>query len=344
MSHIWVPKFKILEGEQQGLNAQLAGQFTMRVRKVAYDTIVQEVGPFDNLITNQGLDRLYEGGSTYCFVGTNSSAPSVLNSQLGGYVNNTNTRISNSLTYGSQAEGYWAQRTVTWRFGQGGAAGNLSEVGIGWLISSAGGLTEEQRHRVFSRALIVDSNNVPVTITVLADEYLEVTYSLRHYPYIGADVTRTLSIAGTTYEYTMRPSGLVDSNTHVIDFQGDMDKNEANTAFFNAYTGKAAETPPTLSAVTASSMLTPGPALAPGSVVRGTYTPGSFTKTHTITWGLSQGNGTWGIRGQYFGTGGNVSSPSLKSRWQSTLDQPIPKDDTKVLSMKMSFSWGRYTP
>jgi hypothetical protein len=60
---------------------------------------------------------------------------------------------------------------VTWRFGEGIAAGNIAEVGLGW-----GNAT------LWNRARIKDAQGKPTVITVFADEYLDVVSEIRVYP------------------------------------------------------------------------------------------------------------------------------------------------------------------
>ena len=75
----------------------------------------------------------------------------------------------------SKRSPYYRWAKVTWRFGQGVAAGNISEVGLGWGNSN-----------LWNRALIKDANGNPTTITVLSDEYLDVVSEIRDYPTLSS--------------------------------------------------------------------------------------------------------------------------------------------------------------
>ena len=94
---------------------------------------------------------------------------------------------------------YYISHIVEYHFAIGAAAGNLSELGVGWASSGT---------TLFSRALILDSGGTPTTITVLSDEYLYVTYEHRFYP-SETDATGSIVFTGNiggTYTYTLRPA------------------------------------------------------------------------------------------------------------------------------------------
>ena len=61
MTHIWVPKFKILEGELIRPGAAITGEYTLKKYKVGFKEPVQVIGPFKNLITNWALDNIGPG-------------------------------------------------------------------------------------------------------------------------------------------------------------------------------------------------------------------------------------------------------------------------------------------
>lgn len=128
---------------------------------------------FHNLVLDAGLDRLSVGSAigVVC-VGSGNSTPVATQTSLDSFIAST-TQINGSDERGNQTSTppfhVWARRT--YRFREGVAAGNLSEIGIGWTVSN-----------LFNRALIKDASGNPVTITVLSDEYLDVIVELRMYP------------------------------------------------------------------------------------------------------------------------------------------------------------------
>ena len=338
MTHIWVPKAKILEGEIGLKSGQVAGQYTIRKYKADTNELIQEVGPFDNLITDQGLNRV--GTDVFgdrIFIGTGTETPAVTDTQLRTYLNHTSytTVVWNSALLQGGSPDYWVQGAGTWRFAAGTATGTLTEVGIGWFTS---GTTTAANHRVSSRALIVDSGGSPISITVLPDEYLDVTYSLRYYPYVGSDVVQTVVISGVSYTFTTRAFGVESSNhcsvnaTSAINWVGNTE----------VRTGTAAGTPPALAGITATSMLNQGGA-AFLSTTKNTYVDSSLVVSATFSAGLTEANMTYGIRGMITRTT-NSANPTysfINSAFQSTISPAIPKDNTKILQFGASVSWSR---
>lgn len=107
-----------------------------------------------------------------CCVGTGNSTPLASQVALDSFVAST-TATSAIDVAGVQVSTepfyLWARRT--WRFSEGAATGNLSEVGLGWTNTN-----------LWNRALMRDVNGNPTTITVLSDEYLDIVSEIRVYP------------------------------------------------------------------------------------------------------------------------------------------------------------------
>ncbi len=176
-------------------------------------------GWFPNLITDSGLDAL-AADRNYLYkiaVGTGSTAPTVSDIALETQIASTTTGVSETNTVNSTSP-YYISYIRTKRFAEGVAAGNLSEVGV-IDYSSA----------LFSRSLILDSVGNPTTITILSDEYLDVTYEFRYYPY-ESDVTGTIVFTGNiggTYGYTLRQANI----TRLVAQGG------SSTAYYPPYMG-----------------------------------------------------------------------------------------------------------
>lgn len=134
---------------------------------------VRESEWFDNLVLNTGLDRMSVGTwINRCCVGTGNSTPTPTQTKLDSFVAATTTvQVDNIDTSNiSSTPPYFAAKR-TWRFGAGIAAGNISEIGMGWTDTD-----------LWNRALIQDTGGNPTTITVLSDEYLDVVSEIRVYP------------------------------------------------------------------------------------------------------------------------------------------------------------------
>lgn len=156
------------------LRTEMKGLFSLTVHNEKGE-VVSRTGWFENLILDQGITALLSTGTTHCFyrflkVGTGTSAPSPSDTSIDQVASQESTTVDRYWSGGYNAEeGYhWARGSV--QFGQGVAAGNLSEVAAGWSNSA---------DAIFSRALILDGAGNPTTITVLPNEFLTVEYELR---------------------------------------------------------------------------------------------------------------------------------------------------------------------
>jgi len=182
------------------LKSKLVGFYQIEVLKA--DGSVKTLTPwFPNLITNGGLDRCAVNTDylNYCLVGTGNTAPAYTDTQLVTFVNSTGSVTSNATA--PTVSPYYASIIRTYTFGEGVAAGNLSEVGIGWSSANTS---------LFSRALIVDNVGIPITITVLSDEFLIVRYELRRYvPEI--DTSSVITISSVSYTFTGRASSCTNA-------------------------------------------------------------------------------------------------------------------------------------
>lgn len=336
MSNIWVPRVKVLESELHPHSVRIQGEYTLRRHKADTGELVQEIGPFSNLITDFGLNRLGTSGAvTYIFVGTGTAPAAVSDTQLQNYVAYTSLGSWNPAAFRGGSPDYWVQGSSTARFGAGVATGTLTEVGAGIFSASP---FNAVNHRASSRALIVDSMGMPVSITVLPDEYLDVTYSMRYYPYTGSDVVQVVNLSGTDYTFTSRSLAVLSAP--FCDPQFAM----SNSGFINFFTGTAAGTPPSLASIEATNLGSKGSGSGNITPTQHAYVNGSYTLNATLTAGLSQANLTYGIRGAELSVRNAFGSACTPHSFQTVVSPAIPKDATKVLSFGTSFSWARYTP
>jgi hypothetical protein len=274
----------------------------------------QTIPWFQNLITNQGLDRI-GNGLTYllaCQVGSGSATPANNNTGLQTFIAGTTT-VQDTVNGAQSAPPYYGFARRTFRFAAGVATGNLSEVGIGWASTGS---------NLFSRALIVDSGGNPITITVLSDEVLDVTYELRNFPN-ATDVSSNVTITGAgTFTLTTRAFA-VASNTF---WSGTPGAPLSNAGFQQVINGPLVAIDGSFSGLSAT------------SVNNGTYTNGTYSRNMSFFFGLNDGNVVGGIRTfrLNFGIGGNISSA-----YQCQLGSVLNKLNTQTLTMNVTSSWGR---
>lgn len=153
---------------------------------------------FENTLLDSGRNRMGSNSDwlNACQVGTDNTAPQATDTGLLGYVAGTSS-VQETISSAQASSPYYGWKQRRYRFSVGSTAANLSEVGVGWSTSSGAFLV--------SRALIVDGNGDPTTVTPLADEILDVWYEFRYYPPL-VDVTGQVTLDGTVYDYTIRAS------------------------------------------------------------------------------------------------------------------------------------------
>lgn len=204
------------------------GRFMMEAIKP--DGTVRELAPWqDNLITDTGLasmggwqyrdapsdpgsNYVSSGTTEYCWVGSGSTPPAFTDTAPANYVANTNTQIDTTAVRSNpgDAKHFTGARRI-FQFAAGAAQGNLAEIGLsnGRHI----GPTPTYKLWIFSRALIKNANGDPITVTVLPDEILQVTYEHRMYLDTTEPKTVTLLDGTTEHVFTMYPYGFGRSNT-----------------------------------------------------------------------------------------------------------------------------------
>lgn len=268
---------------------------------------------FPNLILNNGLNLM---GTTaplaLCMVGTGTSTPAVSQTQLDTRIAST-TSIQ-STTYGSDLVDNYAYVRRVFRFGVGVAAGNLTEVGVGSSDTSC-----------FSRALILDGGGSPTSVTVLSDEYLDVTYEIRCYPVV-TDVAAVVNIAGVNYNTIIRPSqfGSWGNAEHMRWAPG---------------TGGMAATPfsspnmRTAGTLGDYTVTAGGTSITAGSTAYLAYSNNSYELTQRLTFGLTQGSVDFGI----------LEFHNALGRWKISFDPVVPKRSTNIFTLDFKLAWARKT-
>lgn len=276
---------------------------------------------FDNLITDPGLNNLPNGTvGDRCFVGSGNAVPSVNDSALQTLVATSNSSIQAvSQTAQTSTPPYYHSAIVTYRFAQGAAAGNLSEIGIGKVGASW----------IFSRSLIKDASGNPTTVTVLPSEFLDVSYELRSYVPMN-DATFTRTISGTNYNVLMRSANAGGNNLWgpywaLLNGSGFMSSSIA----IEAYSG----------AIGANVLSTPSSTIS-GSLRSGNwaaYVNNSLKRSCSFTLGLNDDNHANGIRSILLATNGVHSAGA----YQFEFTPSIPKTASNILTLNFEVSWAR---
>jgi hypothetical protein len=316
------PALPASAAEPPGLEIKVG--FSGRFRCVLNEGTKREVdtGWFKNLIVNSGLDRLavaspslFQWGS----VGTGNATPTNSDTSLQAYVASTSNVTLDSQNNGGPS-GYVAQCQFHHVYAQGAVVGNMAEIGIGW--ASGGG-------SLWSRALILDGGGSPTTLTVTSIDQLTVYYELTCTP-ILTDLTGTVSISGTSYNYTGRISNCASFANGLYSTL------QLNGSRFGLGTNASTYATQTLGAITSTPAGTPA---SGGSSVAASYTSGNKYLDTTYTWLPADGNASGGV-------GAFSLNFSTNMQYQYVLAATsggavVPKDNTKTMTMVIRFSWDR---
>lgn len=318
------------------IHAQLAGRFKFEAfkpdangveipgtRRVAADW-------FDNLITDNGLDLLGAGGNynstilVACRVGTGSTAPATTDTGLVSHLAATTTEQANSTGVQGTAP-YFGWRRKTWRFALGAVVGNVAEVGI--FNALTGGT-------MFSRALI-EAAGVPTTITILADEQLDVVYELRNYAQVGDTAWGPVTISGVDYSGVVRAAFVTDATTTGSWFPGvsGLGYTGLIMGLGTSMVGAFVYATQTLGPITGQPA---GTRYENFSRAASAYVSGTYYRDHTLVWDLNEGNAPGGV--------GSFRTNTSFGAYQLSITPLIPKDATKRLTLYVRISFGRYTP
>lgn len=265
-----------------------------------------------NMILDSGLNALGKGNICGgCKVGTGSTPVSATQTDLTATLANTTTIQSETSGRETNAPYYlWGRRT--YRFSQGSAAGNLTEVGVHGEGSSS----------LFSRALIVDTEGNPTTLTILSDEWLDITYELRVYQDL-VDKTYNLTLLGVNHTVTIRPASVT---SNVTGYAGVF-----FTHFLYWYSSNQC-----LHYNNPIGSITTEPSGSTGYIYTSytSYVNSSYTWSIVLSTGLNDSNLAGGIASTLIQTN--------KGYWQLGYSPAIAKDSFRTLVLTVTFSWGRY--
>jgi hypothetical protein len=175
---------------------------------------------------------------------------------------------------------------------------------------------------LWSRALIVDEFNVPTTISVLSDEVLDVTYELRLYPPLVDGGPATISISGTNYDVTWRAADVDGFNWHYY---------IGSTASFTQQSNTHAVYNGLMNVDITGTPSGQGTSQSMGNVA---YSNNSLQRDGSVSYNLNDGNLSGGIK--------SCVTYTTLGAFQFEFNNPIPKDNTKTLTLTHRISWSRY--
>lgn len=296
------------------LKNELSGYFT--VSKGTDPDNMVEVASFPNLITDAGLLRYGSDADfiRYCNIGSSSTTPTVSDTTLINRLYYSESELpENTGANNTDPNARYVYRRRTIRFTPKGVPYTIAEVGFGWNATGS----------VFNRALVVDGGGYPTTISVLDNEYLDVTYELRLYP-PTTDSTGTLTPTGKDVvprNWTARPadlSGDISYQVYSWSISGDTYTNTI------AACGGTIGTPFSLPASWINY------ATGVGSI---TINPVIPEITYSKKFNLGDGNSASGIKSIVVNSHGHY--------YQIGFDAPFMKTNTDEITFTYKISWGR---
>ena len=299
------------------INNSVGARFKLVARKASTEEITRETEWFKNIVLDAGLNRMSVGTwIDRVRVGSGNSTPVATQTQLDNTIASTTTVLSGSDSISKQTttSPYYVAAKRTYRFDEGVAAGNISEVGCGWGT----GLD------LWNRALVKDLNGNPTTITVLSDEFLDVIVEVRYYP--------TQSFSGR-FNLLNKTGQIVSSHSYtgIPQFaeNGAVTFDKVLGGYTHLYTGSMNDVN-----------------TYPSSHLDYVYTDSTYPSPKTLSctsiFQLNSANGSIKTVLQLFSI---ISQASwyAGSAYKFEIDPPIVKTNQMVLSFTFSISWGRYT-
>ena len=310
----------------------ISGRYRMVVHKdEAMKEIIHDTGEFDNLITNVGMNRWGE------VITNTGSTIGAFRTLCGEFVLGSGQRpaaftdtalqspvkmAAGNVTLQSESSSYsrgWYEITVRYQSTRGEFAGNLSEIGIQHTSLSG---------PLWSRALILDMDGNPTTITVLPSDFLTCYYTLRiHIPQtdavfnIDVDYGSDGGIVPTVV--TARPLSTEIAAPHIG--WGLQTLITRIWAWLQFYTGG-------LAVPTAYNPLGTPIGNQTDSFTAVPYITDSYQRFATREDGLNDH------------LGDNLRTAKLEAlygAWQLEFDPPLKKNNTQTMNLTFGYSWAR---
>lgn len=276
-----------------------------------------KLAEFDNIFLDQGLNALgTKSMPGYIWLGSGSAEPHPSNTQLVNFVARSNASSPRiPTTYGVNGTApYYTWLRIGVRFTPLGVNVNLSELGLG---------TDTE---LYTRALIKDANGVPTTLTILSDEILDISYTIRIYA-PTTDATGQITLGGNiggTYDWTARAC-LVTTNGHWIANAWAVSRSGSYIGSAKVYSGPIGD-------------ITKFPSGSDSYVTHNSvpYVQNSFTAKSVVSVDTTQGNFVGGIR--------SISICLGWGEYQMQFDPAIPKTDLDTLNLTFAVTYARYVP
>lgn len=295
-------------------------RYKLSVYKASTGELVRESGWSENLIPTKGLELCLSGGvhsnaALTVVLGTGSNPPAMADTALQSQFTRLSTGpqpFSIARYWQTSVAPYWYRATAVFRFVAGTFNNtNITEVGTEQFYSVGA---------LFSRALVLDANGNPAAVTILADEFLDVTVQ-RYliFPETSGTFNQLIDGVPTEFGYTIRPIEMQSASwgdnstfTAPLVFPVASESSQASQVFASSSFG----------AVTGFDMGGTVAGRFSGTSGSPAYVPGSLKRKLRFNLGLTMGNNVAGINGMRFDVTG--------FKWQMLLNKPVMKVATKT--------------
>lgn len=286
--------------------------------------------PFGNMILDQGLD--YLGSQSWdnlaaVHLGTGNTAPTGSETSISGYVSGSSTDGVGAAS-GVDSGGAYLYRRISKRFAAGSASGvNLASVAVGHRVEAG---------EIFSLALIKDTGGSPTTITLAADEVLDVVYELRAYIQLG-ETTTSATVDGVSTTVTTRLHGSL-TDAAWLKFAGALGAGLMTTfSANNRNTAYCVENQPALASIPY------WVGYGDETIPTRTYTPGSYAVHLRFDSALGSNNFASGLGAVVLSTA-DLGYASNNGAWSWGFNPKLNKTAARTAEVTVGVSWGRYTP
>lgn len=297
-----------------GVNADLHGRYRLVLRNEK-EGVKQDL-EFSNLITSYGLrEVLNDRFNVYRIeVGSGTAEPTFDDTKLASFIafSHSTSGVTPPSVLNRTTFPYWTETSFLRTFNPGVATGIITEVGAGNSLNS---------DRVLSRSLIKDANGDPTSITKLADDFLDIFYTIRSY-IPNEDIPFTATINGINKTGFIRPLKLNDTTNR---------KWSVLINLPSSYISHAYSSPDSLPAIHSATDVSVTGRSTPSTVTHVNDTA-NFKRRYTFTWNPDKGNI-------------NVKSILLSTQWSTDIcpygiqfDEPIIKTNTQRLSISFDLA------
>lgn len=346
-------------------NIGVQGRF--KIEAIRPDGTVRELAPWqDNLITDIGLNTMggwqyrdmpadpgsnyvSDDATRYCWVGSGSTPPQFTDTAPAQFVRATSNVISTAVSRSQPTDTvHYTGGKRVFQFNVGEATGNLTEVGLS--NGRHTNITGTYKLYMFSRALIKNANGDPITVTVLADEILQITYEHRIYLASNDPVIVNLVDGANTHELKMYPFGFGRSNTYrwltggYIGYETCWSTNSYGMGVMlqkNDATPLSQRVPGVTEEVSTMYIFMNGDQLSSAGISYNNPTAvwGERTRKYLCTLGVNTSPQNVRNIGGFFNNGNEIGH-----QWLGYINPVIHKAFDETLRFEFTTTWGRYTP